>query len=365
MKLLNCTAIQCMVSTLPVVSAVNTYYYWGQNSLYHVYPSDSSAWEKPLAHYCSQSWVDNVILSFMNVFPSNVQLNHANHCWNTFPGTQLLNCPNIATDIAVCKSQGKRVGLALGGAIGTYGFTSDLQAQQFARTFYCMFLEGRDCAATNRPYGSTVLDFVDLNIESGSWAGYAAFARELKALTGNRIKVVATGQCPYPDAYIGPGAGRILDAATPADAVNVQFYNNYCGLASGSSFNMGTWAQWSASNGNVPVYIGFPSHPKGAGSGFVDITTLSNVINNVYSQYRSSFGGVMGWDVGLASVNNYGAQVKAILNNLNTSTTRTSTTTTTSAVSTTTSATRTSTTTSTTSTVSYPKKNPPRKKQKI
>ena len=54
--------------------------------------------------------------------------------------------------------------LSLGGAAGSYGFTSDAQAQTFAQTMWGMF--GRGTGTTYpRPFGSAVLDGIDLDIE--------------------------------------------------------------------------------------------------------------------------------------------------------------------------------------------------------
>ena len=158
--------------------------------------------------------------------------------------------------------------LSLGGAAGSYGFTSDAQAQTFAQTMWDMF--GRGTGTTYpRPFGSAVLDGIDLDIEGtqsiatpfwettsvatscstcqcvvatdsrtplsaflffsgGSTVGYAAFAKALRALAGPSFLISGAPQCPYPDALMGPSAGLPLgDAATAFSFVSVQFYNNW------------------------------------------------------------------------------------------------------------------------------------------
>ena len=64
-------------------------------------------------------------------------------------------------DIQTCQAAGKAVLLSLGGAIGTYGFTSTSQAQQFAQTVWDLFGEG---TSSTRPFGASVIDGFDLGI---------------------------------------------------------------------------------------------------------------------------------------------------------------------------------------------------------
>ena len=62
---------------------------------------------------------------------------------------------------------------------------------------------------------------IDLDIESGTPAHYAAFVSKIRSLaapTGKSYYITAAPQCPYPDAYIGTA---LNDA--DFDAVYVQF----------------------------------------------------------------------------------------------------------------------------------------------
>lgn len=60
--------------------------------------------------------------------------------------------------------------MSLGGAAGSYGFSSDAQGQTFAQTIYNMFGAG---SSQYRPFGDAQIDGVDLDIEGGSATGYA------------------------------------------------------------------------------------------------------------------------------------------------------------------------------------------------
>lgn len=121
------------------------------------------------------------------------------------------------------------------------------------------------------------------------------------AASGTKWMLTAAPQCPYPDAADGPMlAGEVF-----FDAVWVQFYNNFCGLASfvvgastQNSFNMDTWDAWaknSSLNPDVKVMLGVPGSQTAAGSGYEDGSTLASIIS--YCKSFDSFGGVMVWDM--------------------------------------------------------------------
>lgn len=79
------------------------------------------------------------------------------------------------------------------------------------------------------------------------------------------------------------------------DAVNVQFYNNYCSTT-GSSFNFDQWDDWAKNkspNKDVKVFLGIPGSSTAAGSGYAKIEDLKPIIKDL-SKY-SSYGGVTVW----------------------------------------------------------------------
>lgn len=110
----------------------------------------------------------------------------------------------------------------------------------------------------------------------------------------------------------------------PLDFVNVQFYNNGCGVSSyvpGQSqqwnYNFDVWDNWAhtaSKNANVKVLVGVPAN-TGAGRGYLTPSQLAPVLQ--YSAKYSSFGGVMMWDASQAWQNgNFIADVKATLRSL-------------------------------------------------
>ncbi|KAH8074808.1 glycoside hydrolase [Cristinia sonorae] len=273
--------------------------YWGQNG---------AGSQKNLAAYCADSTIDVIPLAFLYIFRGTggvpvMDFGSACADWNSdvFPGTDLIKCPSIAADIKTCQSKGKIVTLSLGGATGQVGFSSDSQAQQFADQIWNMFLGG---SSSTRPFGTSVLDGVDLDIESGGAAHYAAFVNQLRSHFNGASKkffITAAPQCPFPDASIGDA----LNGAS-FDAVYVQFYNNFCGLNHASDYNFATWDNWAKTkspNKNVKVYIGAPGSPDAAGDGYVSSSTLANFAAQAQKQF-SSFGGVMLWDADTAFTNN-------------------------------------------------------------
>ncbi|KAI0750065.1 glycoside hydrolase [Daedaleopsis nitida] len=320
--------------------------YWGQ---------DSEGSQQRLSYYCKDSTIDVFPLAFLYIFRGTggePVIDFANTCnqWDNgvFPGTALANCSFLAQDIKTCQAAGKLVTLSLGGATGQIGFSSDSQAQTFADQIWNLFLGGE---SSTRPFGDAILDGIDLDIESGTPAHYAAFVNRIRSNAGEttsnsttfpsaarhvnstatkHVSSIATAhtmsvhedgnesvaidvtsknkyyyftaapQCPYPDAYIGAA----LNAA-PFDAVYVQFYNNYCGLDQPSDYNFATWDTWAktkSANPNVKVYIGAAGSADAAGEGYVNVSTLANYVADAQSKY-SSFGGVMIWDADTAYTN--------------------------------------------------------------
>jgi len=277
--------------------------YWGQQSV-----ND----ELPLASYCTDSTYDVIVIGFVFEFPfddRNTQfpaLNLADHCGDSFSGLpNLLSCPQIGQDIVTCQNAGKKILISLGGGEGTYGFSSDAQAQTFATVIWNMFLGGSSNSVP-RPFGSAILDGVDLDIEGGRTTGYVAFITALRSNFGSakQYYISSAPQCPFPDGFLGPGTGTALQSGW-FDYVWVQFYNNFCGLNvyGTSEFNFNSWATWAREtsiNPNVKVFIGAPAGPRAAGSGYVAIDQLITISNAMASTYPDVYGGVMVWDAGTA-----------------------------------------------------------------
>ncbi|KAI9057443.1 glycoside hydrolase family 18 protein [Trametes sanguinea] len=311
--------------------------YWGQ---------DSAGNQQLLSYYCKDSTVDTFPIAFLYIFRGaggEPVINFANTCnqWD-FSGTDLANCTIMAADIKECQAAGKLITLSLGGATGKVGFSSDSQASSFADQVWNLFLRGE---SDIRPFGDVVLDGVDLDIESGTPAHYAAFVNRIRSNAGisklnatsfalkaadttshtnatthhansNKTKatpvidvtnknkyyyITAAPQCPYPDAYIGAALNK-----APFDAVYVQFVrtypcNNYCGLDQPSEYKFATWDNWAktkSANPDVKVYIGAAGSPDSAGEGYVSVSKLASYVWDAQEKY-SSFGTNNRFDLGI------------------------------------------------------------------
>ncbi|KAK9476621.1 glycoside hydrolase superfamily, partial [Lipomyces japonicus] len=292
-------------------SSDNVVVYWGQAS---------AGSQESLAYYCASDNVDIVVLSFLTTFfgsDNSPVVNFASACTSTFSGTDLLQCDQIAQDIKTCQNAGKKVLLSLGGAAGSYGFTSDSEAESFATTLWQTF--GADTSASvNRPFGDSVVDGFDLDIENGNSIGYAALVTKLRqyyASSSGTYYVSAAPQCPFPDASVGDA----LDNAY-FDFVFIQFYNNYCGVNNQAQFNYDSdWQAWvdsTSQNKNVKLYVGVPGSSSAAGSGYVTPDVLGTLIGAITD--KSNLGGVMIWDASQAftnqvDANNFITDIKSVL----------------------------------------------------
>ena len=229
--------------------------------------------------------------------------NAGNNC-TTFPdNANVLDCPQLESDIAECQTTyGKTILLSLGGA--TYeqgGWSSAAAAQSAAQQVWAMF--GTDVTSgADRPFGTSVVDGFDFDFESGV-SNLEPFAAELRSLmdaSGKTMYLTAAPQCVYPDYADNPA----LSSSVAFDFIMVQYYNNGCGASSyvpGAAqqwnFNFDVWDTWAhtvSANPSVKVLMGLPAN-TGAGSGYVSGTQLQDVID--FIQQYTSFGGIMLWDM--------------------------------------------------------------------
>ncbi|KAI8370775.1 glycoside hydrolase superfamily, partial [Choanephora cucurbitarum] len=263
--------------------------YWGQNS------KNGANTQKALSTYCDDH-SDVIIVAFtLNFVDGSLPtLNLANSCTGpVFSGTELLKCLDVGKEIKKCQKKGKTILMSLGGASGAYGFSNNKDAKAFADTLWNIYGGG---SSSTRPFGDAVIDGFDLDIEGGGPTGYAAMVKRLRQHfskdKSKKYYITAAPQCPFPDAMLG----KVINAVE-FDAINVQFYNNYCSAAS-SSFNFDTWDNWAkktSPNKKVKIMLGIPGSNSAAGSGFVSFNALQKITKNVHSSY-SSFGGVSIWD---------------------------------------------------------------------
>ena len=302
-------------STFDASASNNLALYWGQNS---------AGDQESLATYCEKGDANIIMLAFLYEYPSTVGLNFADACTSTF-SDGVLDCTTIAADILTCQDLGVKILLSLGGSSGSYGFTSDDEATTFATTLWDYFGEG---SGTDRPFGDSIIDGFDFDIENNSDTGYTALVTELRSIfASNGTKdyyISAAPQCPYPDAGVGD---LLLNA--DVDFAFVQFYNNYCDLDT-SDFNWDTWKDFAENdsyNKDIKIFLGLPGSSDAASSGYIsNLTVIEDAVATMSES--SSFGGIMLWDASQAYDNtvddeSYAADMKSIVDNYESTTTTT------------------------------------------
>ena len=124
-----------------------------------------------LAKLCADDSVNIVILAFLSEFFSAgglPKIDFGPACGGQSAqmiskgATGMLQCGQMATDIATCQSAGKKVLLSLGGATAQTAFTDDNQATTFASTLWNLFGGGTGLDAGLRPFGKTTIDGFDV-----------------------------------------------------------------------------------------------------------------------------------------------------------------------------------------------------------
>ncbi|UKZ81549.1 hypothetical protein TrVFT333_009321 [Trichoderma virens FT-333] len=302
MPSLSFTAALGLLSLLPAAQAGwnqnsnnNIVVYWGQNS--------GSVGQNRLSYYCQNAPdVDVINISFM-VGITNLNLNLANvgnNCTSFPQAPNLLNCPQVAADIVECQqTYGKTIMMSLfGSTYSESGFSSSSAAVSAAQEIWAMYGPVQSGNSTPRPFGNAVVDGFDFDLEDPIENNMEPFAAELKTL-------------------MNANTSKKFYLSVAFDWVNVQFYNNGCGVSHyPTDFNWATWDNWAktvSANKNAKVLIGTPANVGGANAGsFPTDSQLSGAIN--LAKGSSSFGGVMLWDMAqLFSNTGYLAKIVADL----------------------------------------------------
>ena len=286
-----------LLISLSVLAFLQTTYaggiaiYWGQNGN-----------EGTLTQTCNTGKYSYVNIAFLNKFGNGQtpEINLAGHCDSASNG-----CTSVSTDISNCQSQGVKVMLSIGGAIGSYSLSSSDDAQNVANYLWNNFLGGR---SSSRPLGDAVLDGIDFVILLGSTQYWDDLARDLSGFSqrGRKVYLTAAPQCPFPDKFMGTAlnTGRF-------DNVWVQFYNNPpCQYTSGNTTNLlNSWNRWTSTI-NSRIFLGLPAASAAAGSGFIPPNVLTSQILPVIKT-SPKYGGVMLWSKYYDDQSGYSSTIKS------------------------------------------------------
>ncbi|KAK2805617.1 hypothetical protein FQN50_006133 [Emmonsiellopsis sp. PD_5] len=347
------------------------------------------AYQDRLRHFCEQTSLDIIPLSFVHIFPEQGPggypgSNYGNQCADSYFVTKdgiqtklLSDCHQISEDIPICQALGKTILLSLGGGVRGYKITTQKSATNFADFLWGAYGPKTDAWGDNfRPFGDNVLDGFDFDIEYDGDYGYTTMVNRLrnrfKEDPSRRYYISAAPQCLPDDPQL---AKPITDAYF--DFIFVQFYNTpQCSAASyvanpkTSKFSFDQWVQVvkKSKNPSARIFIGLPASPIAANAGYyITPPQVQPMVEKFMKKYPSNFGGIMLWEATQSDLNQYGGMsyadnMKKILykysppvtttSKATTSTTtiRSSTSTRTSTSTTSTSTTRSSTTTTSVST---------------
>lgn len=181
------------------------------------------------------------------------------------------------------------------------GFSSSSTAVSAAQEIWAMFGPVQSGNSTPRPFGNAVVDGFDFDLEDPIENNMEPFAAELRSLTSaassKAFYMSAAPQCVYPDA----SDETFLQGEVAFDWLNIQFYNNGCGVSGyPSQFNYATWDNWVqtvSANPNTKLLIGTPAsvHAVNFAQYFPTNDQVAGAISS--SKGYNSFAGVMLWDM--------------------------------------------------------------------
>lgn len=292
--------------------------YWGQNGGSTVENNDLSA-------YCnSTSGIDILVLAFLYEYGNgnNIPSGTIGQSCTISPQGEPQQCDALASAIQTCQSNGVKVILSLGGAVGAYSLQSQEEAQTIGQNLWEAYGNAPN-GSVPRPFGNVFVNGWDFDIESNSGNNYykdmiSTLRSNFASDSANTYYITGAPQCPIPE----PNMGEIISAAQ-FDYLWVQFYNNPgCSVNSGMNYN--DWKTYIAKtpSSKAKIFIGVPASPLGAtgtSSGsqyYLAPSDLASLVGKYSSD--SAFGGTMMWDAGFsdANVNNgctYAQEAKRIL----------------------------------------------------
>lgn len=307
-----------VVKSYPRASSAQNVVYWGQNGGDTIENND-------LSTYCTSSaGIDIIVLSFLydygngNTIPSG---NIGQTCSISASG-EPSQCDGLADAIKTCQSNGVKIILSLGGAVGTYSLSSQEEAETIGQNLWDAYgRTPKNCVP--RPFGNTFVNGWDFDIEAARGNQYYQYLiRTLRSNfvsdSSNTYFITGSPQCPIPE----PNMQQLI-TSSQFDYLWVQFYNNPSCSGNGP-INYDVWASSIADtpSANAKIFIGVPASPNaatGTSSGaqyYLEPNTLANLVHK-YST-NSAFGGIAMWSAGFSdsNVNNgctYAQESKRIL----------------------------------------------------
>ncbi|GAW24871.1 hypothetical protein ANO14919_144660 [Xylariales sp. No.14919] len=312
----------------PRQDSATTVVYWGQNGGGTIENNDLSA-------YCTpEQGIDIIVLSFLYSFGGGNEIPSGTigqSCFITNAG-EGQNCDDLASAISTCQSNGIKIILSLGGAVGSYSLDSDEEATTIGNNLWKAYGNSGD-TDVQRPFGDVFVNGFDFDLELNKGnehypAMISALRDNFETDSENTYYITGAPQCPIPE----PNFSVILESAK-FDYLWPQFYNNNnytvpCALPinGNAPFNYDDWVSYTADtpSADAKLFIGVPAAPlaaNGAPTGETYYATPEQ-LSDIISEYKSHdrFSGIMMWSAGFSDSNvindcTYAQQAKSILTN--------------------------------------------------
>ena len=293
-----------VVDAAPVKTSTNpngqVTVYWGQNA------ANGAVEHSKLASYCNTaSGIDNLVLAFLSTFGNGKNYPQGGFdrtCQvGRYGGTE--GCAALGSAITTCQSRGVKVFVSLGGALGDYGLKSRVEAKKIGQNLWDAYGNSQfsSNASTPRPFGTTLVDGWDFDIEKVDGTQNQYYPDLIAQLRSNFNKdsshtyyITGAPQCPVPE----PNMGTIIQNAQ-FDYLWIQYYNNPSCSPSTGTFNYDAWKQFTATTAskNAKLFIGVPASKyasTGTSTGseyFLLPVKLASIVNKYDTD--STFGGIM------------------------------------------------------------------------
>ncbi|KAK4191227.1 glycoside hydrolase [Podospora australis] len=273
-----------------------------------------------LADTCADPNVDIVVLGFITAIQADGSYFPRLQLSPIIPGfrtpSMVLNAPGLAyyatleAQIKRCQTQyGKKVLLSLGGAGHDLLLRSDQEAVTFANRLWSLFGPVGAISDDLRPFGSAVIDGIDLAKSDGFPSFWGTFATAIRANFASDLSkeyfLSAAPGCAFPDRSIPNSFLAQCNYVWP------EFFNNpACEIGSDGFYD--SLLQWSRvlADGIVPLrdssafrtrmYVGIPAWREAAPAAYNDLggakgaRTLASQLKSVGG--LSNIGGLMIWD---------------------------------------------------------------------
>ncbi|EPZ32890.1 Glycoside hydrolase, superfamily domain-containing protein [Rozella allomycis CSF55] len=228
------------------------------------------------------------------------------HCSSPYPGFTkpasgytLLKCPDIENDIKQCQSLGKKIIISVVNLGSTTSMKNEQDGENVANMIWNSFLGG----SGNRPFGSAILDGVDLWNRDNQKIGYLSLVNKLRALmnadSSRKYLLTASARCSYPEPTFGPQVAGLPFTEVPKSFDYISFHamsTPECTFQNKDLFyqTFEKWSDWAHPLG-IPIYVGLPaSISNGAPGDYITVGNLGSALSRLSN--LTSFSGITLWE---------------------------------------------------------------------